>query len=87
MPHFNHEIVLGSDSATFWTGTTWGDDPAQAQVFDLPREAWRAALDLATAQQAYLDKYRRGALCARSRERRAVCGDHDGFQQPAPSPA
>jgi hypothetical protein len=55
MPHSNREILLGSDSATFWTGTTWGDDPAQAQVFDSPREAWRAAVDLATAEQAYLD--------------------------------
>jgi len=67
MPHFNHEIVLGSDSATFWTGTTWGDDPAQAQVFDSPREAWRAAVGLATAQQAYLDSTA-VALYVRDRE-------------------
>ena len=55
MPYSQREIFLGSDSATFWTGTTWSGDPAQAQLFDLPREAWRAAVGLATAQQEYLD--------------------------------
>lgn len=35
MPYPNPEIVLGGDSATFWTGAAWDDDVEQAQDFDL----------------------------------------------------
>ena len=55
MPYSDHEIVFSNDSATFWTGASWDDDLEQAQVFDSPREAWRAAVGLAVVQQEYLD--------------------------------
>ena len=41
-----HDIVLGTDSGTFWTGNDsqpWLDDPREAKVFSSPREAWQAA--------------------------------------------
>ena len=41
------EIVLGTDSGTFWTGRDdypWLDDPSVAHVFASPREAWRTRL-------------------------------------------
>jgi len=52
------EIVLGTDSGTFWTGKTpepWRDDPREAKVFASPREAWRAATDLQETQAEYLE--------------------------------
>ena len=52
------EIVLGTDSGTFWTGRTpepWRDDPREAKVFTSPREVWRAAMDLQETQAEYLE--------------------------------
>ena len=52
------EIVLGTDSGTFWTGRNpepWRDDPREAKVFTSPREAWRAAMDLQETQAEYLE--------------------------------
>jgi len=47
-------IVLGTDSATFYTGAElepWTDDAREAQVFSDPSEAWRAAIAV-QAQEA-----------------------------------
>lgn len=52
------EIVLGTDSGTFWTGRSedpWIDDPAVARVFASPREAWDAAVTLQKSQAEYLE--------------------------------
>lgn len=53
-----HDIVLGTDSGTFWTGNDsqpWLDDPRKAKVFASPREAWQAASKLQAAQAEYLE--------------------------------
>lgn len=52
------EIVLGTNSGTFWTGRSedpWIDDPAVARVFASPREAWDAAVTLQKSQAEYLE--------------------------------
>lgn len=52
------EIVLGTDSGTFWTGRSedpWIDDPSAAGVFASPREAWDAAVKLQRSQADYLE--------------------------------
>ena len=52
------EIILGTDSGTFWTGGTeapWIDDPAAARDFVSPREAWDTAVALQTSQAEYLE--------------------------------
>jgi hypothetical protein len=52
------EIVLGTDSGTFWTGQAedpWIDNPAVARVFASPREAWDAAVALQKSQAEYLE--------------------------------
>jgi len=49
-------IVLGSDSGTFWReGDTWTDDPSEAKSFDNPREAWQQAVRLQSDQAKYLE--------------------------------
>ena len=52
------EIVLGTDSGTFWTGRAqepWLNDPREAKVFTSPRRAWRAAVHLQETQDKYLE--------------------------------
>jgi hypothetical protein len=52
------EIVLGTDTGTFWTGQTeghWTDDPADARVFTSPREAWNIAVVLQKSETEYLE--------------------------------
>ena len=52
------EIVLGTDSGTFWTGRDqepWLDDPREAKVFASPRQAWRVAMDIQETQAGYLE--------------------------------
>ena len=53
------EIVLGTDSWTFWTGNDqqpWLDDPREAKVFTSAREAWLAATNLQKTQAEYLEE-------------------------------
>ncbi len=52
------QIVLGSDSGTFWKGgeDPWTDNPATARAFTNPREAWEHATKLQTDQADYLEE-------------------------------
>jgi len=54
----SREIVLGTDSGTFWTDNPtapWSSDPHDAQIFASPRDAWNTATRLRDNQAEYLE--------------------------------